>query len=283
MPPKDSIANTFLVSIILCVVCSLLVSSAAVMLKPLQKKNKELDVQRNILAAAGLTADRDGEEIPADDMNADEIAQVFEARVTRELVDLESGDYVQNPDATFDPRKAAKDADSQIKVEGSFDIGQSYRESKTWVYLIKDGDDVQQIIVPVYGMGLWSTLYGYVAVDKDLRTIKGLTYYEHAETPGLGGEVENPAWKRQWIGKKIYEDGVAVTDVKPEDIRVGVAKGSPTGDDAEYMVDGLSGATITSRGVDSMLKYWFSSEGFGPYFQKLASQQAASASNEGAS
>ena len=125
-------------------------------------------------------------------------------------------------------------------------------------------------------MGLWSTLYGYVAVDKDLRTIKGLTYYEHGETPGLGGEVENPTWKAKWIGKQIYEDGVNIGEVKDADIRVGVSKGAPSPEDTKYMVDELSGATITSRGVDSMLKYWFSDKGFGPYFKKLASQQGAS-------
>jgi Na+-transporting NADH:ubiquinone oxidoreductase subunit C len=124
-------------------------------------------------------------------------------------------------------------------------------------------------------MGLWSTLYGYVAVDNDLRTIQGLTFYEHGETPGLGGEVENPKWKAKWVGKEIYTEGVDVEDVSNKDIRVGVAKSAPSSENAKYMVDGLSGATITSRGVDSMLKYWFSDEGFGPYFKRLASQQGA--------
>ncbi|MEM7474458.1 MAG: NADH:ubiquinone reductase (Na(+)-transporting) subunit C, partial [Planctomycetota bacterium] len=149
------------------------------------------------------------------------------------------------------------------------------REKQTWVFLVKEGEAVQQFIVPVYGMGLWSTLYGYVAVDKDLTTIRGLTYYEHAETPGLGGEVENERWKAMWVGKKIFDEKVAVTEAKNEDIKVGVAKGSPAGEAKKYMVDGLSGATITSRGVDTMLKYWFSDQGFGPYFKKLASEQGA--------
>lgn len=276
MPPKDSIANTFLVSIVLCVVCSLVVSSAAVALKPMQERNKTLDRQRNILAAAGLTADRGGEEVPAKDMSAAEIEEIFESRVSRELVDIETGDYVSDPDDAFEPRKAAKTADLSTEVTGGFDIGQARREKQTWVYLVKDGDSINQVILPVYGMGLWSTLYGYVAVDKDLRTIKGLTYYEHAETPGLGGEVENPAWKAKWIGKQIFEEGVAVSEATDRNIKVGVAKGAPVGDNTKYMVDGLSGATITSRGVDSMLKYWFSDQGFGPYFKKLASQQGAS-------
>lgn len=270
MLPKDSIANTFLVSIVLCVVCSLLVSSAAVLLKPMQERNKLLDRQRNIIEAAGLAED-------AKSLSGEEIEELYAARVTPQLLDIETGEYVTDASDSFDPRKAAKDASLSKEIESSFDIGASRRETQTWVYLVKnDQDELEQVIVPVYGMGLWSTLYGYVAVDKDLRTIKGLTYYEHAETPGLGGEVENPAWKAKWVGKQIYVEGVDVADVKNDDIKVGVAKGAPTGDRVKYEVDGLSGATITSRGVDSMLKYWFSDDGFGPYFKKLASQQGAS-------
>lgn len=274
MPPKDSIANTFLVSVVLCVVCSLIVSTAAVALKPLQTRNKILDQQKNILAAAGLTADRDGEEITADKMTSAEVEEVFESRVTKQLLDIESGEYVEAPDELFDPRQAAKDPEQSVPVEGSFDIGQQRREKQTWVYLVKDGEDVKQYVMPVYGMGLWSTLYGFVAVDSDLRTIQGLTFYEHGETPGLGGEVENPSWKAKWVGKEIYEKGVDVSVATDDEIRVGVAKGAPTGEAAMYQVDGLSGATITSRGVDSMLKYWFSDQGFGTYLKKLAKQGA---------
>jgi Na+-transporting NADH:ubiquinone oxidoreductase subunit C len=275
MPPKDSIANTLMVSLALCVVCSLLVSTAAVSLKGMQRKNKLLDQQRNILAAAGLTVDRDGEQVSASEMTSEEVSSLFEQKVTRKMVDLDTGEYVDDPDPQFDPRKAAKDPEQSEEVTGPFDIGQARREKKTWVFLVQDGEQVKQYIVPIYGMGLWSTLYGYVAVDNDLRTIQGLTYYEHAETPGLGGEVENPKWKEKWVGKEIYTEGVEVEEASADDIRVGVAKGSPTGESAKYMVDGLSGATITSRGVDSMLKYWFSGEGFGPYFKRLATQQGA--------
>ena len=275
MLPKDSIANTLVVSLTLCIVCSLLVSTAAVVLRPLQQRNKLLDQQRNIIAAAGLTVERGGEEVGAADMTASQIAELFESRVVRKLVDLETGEYVEAPAPDYDPRKAARDAARSVVVEGAFDIGQARREKQTWVYLVQDGETVEQYIIPIYGMGLWSTLYGYVAVDNDLRTIRGLTFYEHAETPGLGGEVENPRWKQRWVGKQIYAEGVEIEDVGNEDIRVGVAKGAPTGENLKYMVDGLSGATITSRGVDSMLKYWFSDEGFGPYFKRLAAQQGA--------
>lgn len=270
MLPKDSIQNTFLVSIVLCVVCSLLVSGAAVLLKPMQDRNKLLDRQRNIIEAAGLSEDSKG-------LSGAEVKEIFDARVTAQLVDLSTGDYVADADKAFEPRKAAKVPATSKEIESSFNIGLARRELQTWVYLVKDdADKVQQVILPIYGMGLWSTLYGYVAIDSDLHTIKGLTYYEHGETPGLGGEVENPTWKAKWIGKQIWTEGVTVKEAKDSDLRVGVAKGAPVGDGVNYMVDGLSGATITSRGVDSMMKYWFSDDGFGTFLKKLASQQGAS-------
>ena len=268
MPPKDSMANTFLVSIVLCVVCSLLVSGAAVKLKPLQERNKLLDQRRNIVQVAGLAED-------PGELSGQEIDELFKSRVQRKLVDLSTGDYVSDPDETYEPRKAAKDPERSAAIEGEFDIGLAKREKQTWVYLVTDADDrIEKVILPIYGMGLWSTLYGYVALDADLQTITGLTYYEHAETPGLGGEVENPSWKSKFVGKKVWTEGQPRAD---ENLRVGVAKAAPSPENAKYVVDGLSGATITSRGVDSMLKYWFSNQGFGPYLKQLASQQGVAA------
>lgn len=262
---KDSIANTFLVSLVLCVVCSLLVSGAAVSLRGRQEKNAEIDRQRNIIAAAGIS-----EKDPSD-LTGDEVQKLYEARVSRELLDISTGDYVKDPDPDYNPLEAVKKDDQNTDVEGPFNIGPRKREQKTWVYLVKGDDgEVEQVVLPVYGMGLWSILYGYVALDNDFRTIKGLTYYKHGETPGLGGEVENPMWKAKWVGKQIW----AVDEPRQDkNLKVGVSKGSPAPEMQEYMVDGLSGATITSRGVDSMLKYWFSDNGFGPYIKKLASQQ----------
>jgi Na+-transporting NADH:ubiquinone oxidoreductase subunit C len=265
MLAKDSIANTFLVSLALCVVCSLVVSAAAVNLRDLQKSNKDLDIRKNVLIVAGL-----GTDVEINRMSRTELSDLFEKRVDEKLVDLSSGDYVENPEPSYDPRKAAKDPGQRVPVEGSFPIGAGYREPKARVFLIKDeSGKANRVVLPIYGMGLWSTLYGFVAVEKDLRTVAGLTYYQHAETPGLGGEVENPGWKSKWPGKKVWATGAEPSN---ENLKIGVAKGAPTPENLPYQVDGLSGATITSRGVDSMLKYWFSQEGFGPYLKKLATE-----------
>ncbi len=265
MPPKDSIANTFLVSLTLCIVCSVMVSSAAVALKDTQETNKKLDRQRNIIEAAGLSEN-------ARSLSGKDVQTIFDS-IERKLVDLSTGEYVENPDESFEPRKAAKieAENADIKPIGG-GIGIAKREKMTWVYLVKNkSGQLDQVILPIYGKGLWSTLYGYVALKNDFETLNGLTFYEHGETPGLGGEIENPKWKAQWHDIHVW-DG----DREDSNLRIGVAKGTPSGEDEMYKVDGLSGATITSRGVDALLKYWFSSDGFAPYLKKLAAEKGAS-------
>lgn len=266
MPPKDSIANTFLVSLILCIVCSLMVSTAAVALKKPQEDNKLLDRKRNIIEAAGLSEN-------SKSLSASQVDQIFSS-IEPKLVDLSTGDYAAKPDEKFDPRKAARvEASSQlVKPSVGGGLGIPRREKETWVYLVKAKDGkLDQVVLPIYGKGLWSTMYGFVALKKDLKTINGLTFYEHGETPGLGGEVENPKWKAKWQDKLVWSG--AMND---KELKVGVAKGIPTGEDTKYKVDGLSGATITSRGVDDMLKYWFSEDGFAPFLRKLAKSDATS-------
>lgn len=265
---RDSITNTFVVTLVLCIGCSLLVSSAAVALKKTQSDNKLLDRQRKIIEVAGL-----GKDAPLD---ADAVRAMFtDGTIEPKVVDLQTGDYVSDEsiaNPSFDERKAAKDGTMNTAVKSTFQTGIAMREKYTWVYIVKDKQGkLEQVVLPIYGKGLWSTMYGLVALDDDLKTINGLTYYEHGETPGLGGEVENPKWKQQWKGKQIWRG-------EPSDanLAIGVAKASPPAESLPYMVDGLSGATITSRGVDAMLKYWFSSDAFAKYLEKLASQKGPS-------
>ncbi len=253
--PKETASKTFLVAFLLCVVCSVLVSSAAVYLRPTQQVNKALDKKRNILLAAGLLQQ---------DKSIDEAYAAIESRV----VNLATGDYVDVEAVGYDQRRAAKDPAPSEAVPADKDVASIKRKARNAsVYLVHKGDEVRKIILPVHGLGLWSTLYGFLALDaRDLNTIKGLVYYEHAETPGLGGEVDNPAWKALWNGKQAFDEA--------GQIRIEVIKGKadPTRPQGKYQVDGLSGATITSRGVSNMLHYWLSDEGFGPYLAKLKTQ-----------
>jgi Na+-transporting NADH:ubiquinone oxidoreductase subunit C len=145
------------------------------------------------------------------------------------------------------------------------DIASIKRRAKyATVYLVKDEQGkLQKVILPVYGYGLWSTLYGFLALQGDINTVVGLGFYEHAETPGLGGEVDNPAWKAQWVGKKIFDDqgNIAIRVTKSP-----VAESDPR---AVYDIDALSGATLTSNGVNNLVHFWVGPDGFGPYLQKL--------------
>lgn len=251
---KDSVGQTFLVATLLCVVCSVVVSTAAVQLRPIQEKNAALDMKRNILGAAGL-ADEKGS-----------IAEVFAEFIEAKVVDLKTGEYVDHIDpTTFNQRKAAKDPELSKEIENDL-AGIGRRSRYIPIFLVKRDGEMNRLILPVHGKGLWSTLYGFLALDTDLNTIKALSFYQHAETPGLGGEVDNPKWKAQWEGKKAYG---------PEgEAKIEVLKGKvdPLSPYADYQVDGISGATITSRGVSNLVRYWLGDDGYGKFIEKLERQ-----------
>lgn len=254
---KDTTTKTIIVALCLCVVCSILVSTAAVKLKPLQTENKRLDVKKNLLLASKL--------IESGDVTKEEINSAFSSVETK-LIDLDRGTEVTGIDpATYDTRKAANDPERSIKVDASEDIARIKRRAKIRpVYLVKKNGAVDQIIIPFHGKGLWSTMYGFLCLDSDTRTVRGVSYYEHGETPGLGGEVDNDSWKKSWTGKVLLssDDFTPIFDV---------VKGSvnPQSPKAKSQVDGLSGATLTSNGVEDMVNYWISDRGYGKYLENF--------------
>lgn len=250
---NDSIGKTLLVVLVLCLVCSIVVAGSAVGLKPRQQEQRALDKQRNILAVAGLMQDN---------MSADAVAEVYAARVTPRLVDLKSGALLDSDPAKFNQGLALKDPQQSVALEANQDpAGIKRRSNVVEIYLIKDEkQQVQEIVLPVYGNGLWSMMYAFVALDVDGRTIKGITYYDQGETPGLGGEIENPNWRAQFIGKRVLDD-----NGQPA---LRVMKGAaPQGD--LYAVDGLSGATLTANGVQHSFNFWMGEMGFGPFLKKV--------------
>lgn len=263
MPRRDSFAGTVLVAAVLCVVCSAVVSIAAVSLRPLQEQNKRLDRQRNVLDATGLAMGEFGR--LASELTRSEVDELY-AWVSEELVDLETGEYTDRYEtASYEPREVVDNKEKSIAIEDpKYDPGEARRPKVMKVFLVRrpGEEEVRQVVLPVYGKGLWSTLYGYLAIKSDFETIQGLTFYEHGETPGLGGEVDNPSWKRQWEGKELYND-----EGEPA---AGLAKG-PAPPDDPYKVDGLSGATITARGVTSLVRYWTSEDGYRAYLENLKS------------
>jgi Na+-transporting NADH:ubiquinone oxidoreductase subunit C len=249
---RDSISNTLIIAVGLSLVCSVIVSSAALVLKPVQERNEELFRQQIILDVAGLSE-------PGADI--DELFANIEPR----MVDLDTGQYTDVADpATFDSLAAAGDPALGTAIPKDLDIaGIGRRATVEPVYLVRDGDDVSQIILPVYGKGLWSTMLGYLSVAPDGDTIRGLRFYSHAETPGLGDQVDKEAWRAQWDGKSIYSD-----DGEPQ-IRVIKGKVPADGPNTEYQIDGLSGATLTANGVTNLVRYWTGPHGFGPYLSNL--------------
>ena len=166
--------------------------------------------------------------------------------------------------ATFDSRKAARDPGTGYRIPPELDLAAIKRRSRYQdVYLMMDDKTLQQLILPVHGKGLWSTMYGFLSLADDLTTVNGFAFYEHGETPGLGGEIDNPTWKSQWPGKRIYDDA--------GDTRIEVLKGTvdKTAANAVHQADGLAGATLTARGVSNLLKYWMDADGYKPFLEKL--------------
>jgi len=250
---NESFGKTVFVAVALCLVCSIIVSSAAVFLKEKQVNNASLDKKRNILIAANLLkADTD-------------IEKAFN-NIERKFVDLESGQFVEieNPES-FNQRKAAKAKVSSVAIEK--DPARIARRSKiVSVYLVRNQEQtnkIETIILPVHGKGLFSTMYGFIALESDKRTIVGLKFYEQGETPGLGGEIENENWLASWMGKKLLDQhgNIALKLVK------GMAKN-------EYEIDAISGATMTTRGVQNMLDYWLGDHGFAVFLSSLDVNQA---------
>ena len=252
---NDTVGKTVGVALALCIVCSVVVSTAAVMLKPAQVANKSLDFKRNILAAAGL-------------LDESKSVESQFGQITTRLVDLKTGKFTEVAEGVdkYDQRKASKDPARSEKLSGEDDIAKiGRRVDVAKVYVVEKEGGVQTVILPIKGYGLWSTLYGFLALGSDLNTVVGLGFYEHAETPGLGGEVDNPSWKALWVGKKAYSD----------DGKVGltVVKGKAPAD-SDHQIDGLSGASLTSKGVDNLIHFWLSEQGYARFLSNLKNGEA---------
>ena len=252
---NDSVLKTLTVSFVVCLFCSLIVSFAAVSLRDAQNLNKLNDQRIKILKTAAI-------------YNPLESIESQFVSLTPKFVDFSNGlllDEFEDLDlTTYDPVYFSKQADYSTPVPADLDIAiVKNKENIGKIYLLKDfNNNLEKIILPIRGYGLWGTLYGYIAIDKDLNTIRGLEFYEHKETPGLGAEVDNPKWKALWDGKKIYKDGA---------IEIAVIKGKVDicNKMAVFHVDGRSCATLTSRGVTNMLAFWFSESGYQETLSKI--------------
>lgn len=250
----NTVGGTLIVATVLCLVCSLLVSGTAVALRDRIAANRLANRQRNVLVAAGL--------YDPQIHTVEQIPQLFEQvepigvqLATRDGDEQAAGRIVEMPDEP-----------TMVPIPPALDLaGIKARPAVAEVYVIRGEDGTpEQFVLPVHGKGLWSTLYGYLALKADVEAglpVGGITFYEHAETPGLGGEVDNPAWKAQWEGKELFNDDwePVLRVTKPDNAR-GPAE-----------VDGMSGATVTANGVQGLVNYWLGPDGFGPFLERYRS------------
>lgn len=251
--PNDDKRKTFIVAALLSLVCSLMVATAAVVLKPQQETNKRLEIQRNILNIAGVPR------------NGKSAGELFNKYIEVRLINIPEGTYADLPyPEKYDWRNAMSDPATSMAVNPEADIAKIKRRPRILpVYLVEQEGQIVRLILPIYGYGLWSTMYGFLALEPDAQTVAGLTFYEQAETPGLGGEVNNPDWRNSWEGKLVYDE--------QGEVRLAAIRGrvKPDSEAAKYQVDGLSGATLTTQGVTNLLQYWLSDEGFGQYLKRF--------------
>ncbi len=271
---RESVGHTLLVAFLLCVVCSTLVSGAAYLLKDRQAANVVIEVQKNILSAAGIYDE--------EKHNRSDVPELYEKHIVDLIVELDTGRIVEPSELGFESAvdfnqfKAASDPELSRKLTSEEDIAIiKHRENYSHVYRVKNTDgSLGKIVLPMRGYGLWSTLYGFISLDADGQTIRGLTFYDHKETPGLGGEVDNPKWKSQWSDpdetKYVYgPDG---------NVQIEVTKAGGVSNDPEkrkHQVDGLSGATITTRGVSYLLEFWLGPLGFKNYLEQVQSSETS--------
>jgi Na+-transporting NADH:ubiquinone oxidoreductase subunit C len=254
---RDSTTRAIVVTLLVCAACSALIATAVTALRPYRESNRERQrterIREMIAGIPGL---------------ADVVGPLASGRIEVRLVDLATGTYVTDADpAEFDAREAERDPERSVALSKEQDRAGIGRRAK-WakVFLVYEGDRLRLLVLPVHGAGYLSTLYGYLALDADLNTIRGLSFYQQEETPGLGSEIENPSWLAQWEGKWLRDPSGR--------LRIEVVQdGARPGSEAErYQVDGISGATRTGAGVTRLLHFWLGSEGFGPYLERLERQ-----------
>ncbi len=260
----DSVFGTLVVAVALCFGCSLLVSLSVVGLRSMQEANKVLSMKKNILTAAGLIG-KEGEKTPS----ASEITEMYNSRIEEYVVDLDTGEIAKDSkklaQEDWDPKKYLNDPGSIDMIPAGEDVATIKKRTKQdYAYIVKTPEGkVETIILPIRGKGLWSVMWGFIALDADTRTVKTINFYEHGETPGLGAEIQNPSWVAKWDGKEVLD--------KEGDVILKIVKGgvSSNPEIAKHQIDALSGATITSRGVEYTIDYWLGPDAYGKFLEHV--------------
>ena len=245
-------AYTFGFATAICVVCSLSLATVSMGLKERQEDNARRDKQGNILKALGLPED-------GGELTPEAIDSLWVERVELRVVDA-SGAVVEAPKGDQDGDGDLDEEDVELALDAA---GEGETPEILGLYVRKDGAKDGAYGMPVYGAGLWGPISGYLALDPKATEVTGVTFFAPKETPGLGAEIMNAKFKGQWTGKRIV-------DAKGQATPVRVVKGEASTlcpDTVQHCVDGVSGATITSRGVDAMVAQ--SITWYDPYLNQL--------------
>lgn len=258
---KNNNIKTIVTALVLCLVCSVMVSVAAISMKPRQLSNIELDRNKNILMAANMFD-------PAKDSNED--AERLFDNVQIRLVNTKTGQFASDEElkaaniddvGMYDASKASRDSQTNIDLgdDDPAQVGALPQFLK--VYLINDEQGkLKNLVLPINGNGLWGQIYGFLTLKSDLNTIEGISFYQHKETPGLGALIETPRWRATWTDKQAYDEQGNIT--------TGVVKSGSPKPNPNY-VDGITGATITSNGVHHMVQFWLSERAYKPFLDNL--------------
>ena len=235
--------------LIITVFWGFVLSFAATSLREPQQANEQRNIRENILKAVGLMEREE-------DLEPEEINQLYDDSVESFLVDHE-GKVI--------PGSSADGVDLEEELENP--------DPAAWrlpVFVVTEGGKASVYAIPVYGQGLWSTLYGYLALEDDLDTVKGITFYKHGETAGLGAEIEQAWFQDNFVGKRIF-DGSALRSIQV--VKGKVADVFSNAADHTYAVDGISGASITGRGVTNLLQEKLAI--YAPYITRVRAETQA--------
>jgi Na+-transporting NADH:ubiquinone oxidoreductase subunit C len=247
--------RTLLVAFAVCGVCAAVVTASVVGLRPYQAENQRRDRERRVRElVAGLPG------------VGELVREAGEARLELRVVDLDTGRYAPSVDAESLLRGEGQGEGAPIPPERDI-AGIGRRPRYAPVYLLVRGGRVDTAILPVSGQGYLGTIRGYLAVAGDGNTVRGITFTGHEETPGLGGEIESPAWQARWEGKRLRDESGRV--------RIRVVQSAPAAGSsrADYEVQGISGATKTGEGVTALVRFWVGPDGFGPYLARLRDER----------
>jgi len=246
---QESLAKTLSIAFIVILFCALLVSSAVVYLRPLQAANEAPLSYRNILEVAGLVGQRTSK------TSEEDMLALFQ-QIETQLLDLNTSratTQYQHNQLNF--RSSSNDPQTSIVIEKKFDKAMIQRRpNKIPVYWVHSDETTTKLVLPIYGKGMWSMIYGYIALEQDLNTISGIGFYEQGDTPGIGEKIQEKRWLAQWQGKKLYDEN--------NELALNVDSKIKKFGEKNFQIDGISGATKTVNGVFNIIHYWFGSQGY---------------------